>query len=860
VRLTLPGDHQVACTGTVVGAWRLPDGRQRLDIEACGVRDFALLCSAAYRVFEGHVEAAPGVRAVRVRVLALPEHEYYARRMVDIACRALRTYSLWFGPYPWPDFTIAEAFFGWNGNECATLVMIDERIFGMPHLAEGYAEYLISHEICHQWWYNLIGTNGYAETWMDEALAVHFTHRLLNQSVGRNNPFMRYPRGLEWLPNIRRDDYRSAGMYGCFGRGENGPVVRDMPNYLHLVDLFNHCYDKGGRIVGMIEERLGEVAFMDFMRIVANRYRYRILRIADFRRELELYTGKSWQEFFHNWLYDKGLCDWAVEKVVVTDALGGCCGAGQTTDAGKTAAQCHLADARGRAEEAAWLRQNKDLLVRLGVLQQWCFDLRRYVRVVVWLRQKAEYNEQTILGLALPNASGYPVRLPILPQAGSYQLQDPPASVQVVGGPAPFRGGVCVRVEVLLPCRPTQVAVDPDQTLLDRDPSNNFWHRPVRWRLTPLYTFLEESDLTAAYDRWNIIAGPWIYGTAYNDAWYTRSNMVGVRLGAYRTQEFSGGAYSAFRTDVRDLLVGVDGFWDHWPVPRMQAGFNVERRVAQVYQGDNDALRGVLWTRYVFQYGSSLYLPPMHYLEGFTAYQDNFLPFAQANVPGAVRFDRTTTVGLHYRLNYLTPYWDPEGGFQFDAYYEGGDADLPQHVGLEKLSGQFTIVKAVPDLSHGLWNLPAPVTGVARPVLEWLGDTRVALRLYGGTSMPSRGEFFTMGGAQLFRGFDLAQRQGSTVWVGSLEWRVPLAKGLNLDVCDHIMGVRNIYGAAFYDVGDAYANNRSVGSVAHALGAGLRVDVAWFGFVERTILRLDVAKAVNTDNAVQFWFGVMHPF
>src|SRR5262249_1929757 len=153
-----------------------------------------------------------------------------------------------------------ESYFGWNGNECGALVMIDERVFGMPHLARGYVESLVSHEVCHQWWYNLVGTNGYEETWMDEGLATYFSHRLLNQIVGRNNNLMSYPRCLEWLPNIRREDYRCYGMYGTFGRGENGPTVQAMPGFGHVVNLFSLAYDKGSRIVGMIEERLGEEA------------------------------------------------------------------------------------------------------------------------------------------------------------------------------------------------------------------------------------------------------------------------------------------------------------------------------------------------------------------------------------------------------------------------------------------------------------------------------------------------------------------------------------------------------------------------------------------------------------------------
>ena len=39
--------------------------------------------------------------------------------------------------------------------------------------------------------------------------------------------------------------------------------------------------------------------------------------MADFRRELEAYTGHSWYEFFRDWLYGPGLTDWAVDNVSV---------------------------------------------------------------------------------------------------------------------------------------------------------------------------------------------------------------------------------------------------------------------------------------------------------------------------------------------------------------------------------------------------------------------------------------------------------------------------------------------------------------------------------------------------------------
>ena len=146
------------------------------------------------------------------------------------------------------------------------------------------------------------------------------------------------------------------------------------------------------------------------------------------------------------------------------------------------------------------------------------------------------------------------------------------------------------------------------------------------------------------------------------------------------------------------------------------------------------------------------------------------------------------------------------------------------------------------------------------PVLGWLRETRWAFRLGGAAALPLGGEFFSLGGGDQFRGYDLSQRQGSITWVGSVEWRVPVFTNLALDVCDHIAGIRNVYLAPFYDVGDAYVNGHSLGPTAHAVGAGLRVDVAWLGLIERTILRLDIAKAIGGNTPVQVWFGVQHPF
>lgn len=830
VRASVPADHEVACSGTIRES-SVSGGRKTLIIRSdCPIRDFAFLASPRYQEHRG--EACLGERKVNVRVLALPEHAHYGKIMVRIAAHALEQYSKWIGPYPYDTFTIAESFFGWLGNECSTLVMIDARVFGMPHLAEGYVEYLISHEVCHQWWYNIIGTHGYAETWLDEAMATFYAHRVLDGKFGKNNTLFNFPKGLRWLPNIHREDYRSYGMYGTIGRGDNGPVVRDMANFGHVANLFSMTYDKGSRIVAAIEQRLGDTAFLNFMQRIHRRYQFRILRVADFLRELEEYTGQSWKEFADHWLYGPGLCDWTVDSVEHEGSP--CC-----LDKRKLL----LGWKQSSPTKTNPPREGK-------------------IRTTILLKQKGTYSEQTTLGVALCGQPGYAIRVPILPQAGNYAFEEVEGNFETLDENT-------FRVTLYLDEAPEQVMVDPDLVLADQNPANNRWKTTVRFRFTPLYTFLEETDLTAAYDRWNIIAGPWLFGAMYTDPWYTRSTMAGFRVGAVRTSQFYGGAYAAVRQDYRDTVYGVDGLIDHWPYPHFQMGFNVERRLDTWYDGDDHATRAAIFGRHIFHYGSAMYLPPMHYLEAFASYEDNFFPLARQTgdvpkIPGqnpfpGERYNYIGTGGLHYRLNFLTPYWDPEFGFFVDLTYEGGAADLDRLQGFHKVSGMVAAVHALPDFSSSVNEETHLGRGTAR-VLRWLGQTRLAVRAGGGMAFPSRGQFFSLGGSTMLRGFDLSERQGSSIWIGSVEWRVPLARGLAWDICDHAIGLRNIQLAAFYDVGGAYVENNPIGTVAHSVGGGLRFDVSWFSFVERTTLRLDVAKTVNSETATQFWFGFNQPF
>jgi hypothetical protein len=794
VRLRLPKDHVVACTGTM-RVESVEGESQTLRIGPVPARDWSFAASARYKEFKKTVEG------VTVRCVAFPEHEHYANILIENSSRAMVAYTRWFGPYPYGELNIAESYFGWNGNECCGMILIDERVFSMPHFAEGYVEYLITHETGHQWWYNVVGTDGFRETFMDEAFATYFAHRMLNQAEGKNNSLLKFPKGLGWLPGINREDYRYSQFYSTLRNNELGPAVQEMTKYRHIGNLFSAAYDRGGKIVGMVEDRLGEAAFLELMRKIYRKYYFRVIRVEDFQKELEEYTGQSWKEFFDNWLLKNGMTDWAMESVKIE-------------------------------QSETPLKKPESPIRQAGAFEEG--DRPAYKATVI-VRQKAEHDEPTTIGFSFDDGTTFDLRVPVGPLTEAVEIEKPPGRIEPLGDHR-------FKVEVMLPAEPVQVAVDPDQVLPDREPANNYWKPRVKWRVTPLYTFLDETSFTTAYDRLNVIGGPWVYGPSYADPWFTRASIAGVRAGVYRTEEFSGGVYTGYRSTYRDLAVGFDGTLMHWPFPRMEVGFHGEKSLTSFSNENADMDRGAIWSRYIIDESPSMYTAPMHHIETFASWQRNFLPTPRHTVPGAITFDKTTNIGIHYHLDLLTPYWDPEDGFKLDATYSVGVPILGQQQLTHQAWAQLSFVQAPPE------------------GLGWLSETRLAFRGQGAWALPKEGKLYALGGDWSFRGFDLAERQGSLMWVGSVEWRMPVWRRADIDVADHFARLKNVYVVPFYDVGDIYLNGKSMGEVAHAVGLGFRFDVAWFSFLERTMLRMDLAKTVNVDSPTQFWFGIQHPF
>ena len=756
VQLDVPEGQIVASSGKITEARAGKEGRQDLTIVASPARDFALACSDRYEVLERKAGD------VNVRILGFPEDHANSAKALDYACEVIPQYENWFGPYFDEEFEIATSFFGWNGNECSGLVLLDERVMKLPQSGMRYIEHLVSHETMHQWFWNAIGTDGYAETFMDEGIVNGLTARRMDEKYGRNSPLIVWEGRLRWMPTIGREDLRMSGYYGWRARGNGGSVIRDLDQMGNLGAVFSLAYDRGGKVYDMIENRLGTGRFFEFLRKIYRDYAWKTLSYADFRRELIAFDPSTdWGDFLDGWLIEHRDLDWSIEKVEV------------------------------------------------GTAAEWDPKLPVKIRI----RQRGTLTEPTVVQCSV---AGQDLRVPIWPDRGSYDVPD--AHVE--------RTGDSWVVSIRSPGAPSQVQIDPDHVLLDAVPDNNRWKPEVAWRVTPLMTPLDESAQFQAYDRLSVVGGLFV----------DQYERGGVKLAIQRLEKFQATFWAGTEPALREAIFGGQVAFPHFPSPKWTSGLFYEEGLYNFYN-DKQHSGGRLFSRYRFLESSSFLVDDAGFAEIYYGYGNEFW----AGDDGRPVSKPFAAIGGRFRLSTLFPVWNPVGGKLIDASVEYGNQALGSTYNYVRMTLEAGVVRQLP------------------PGYGYLSKTRLALRGYGGLGFPDTIPYFRLGGGDRLRALDLGRNLGSSVWLGTAEWRFPIWEEANLDALDHVVKGHNVNGSIFYDVGQSYLNGR-FSQVVNGVGVGLGVDVALFSFLERANLRVDIAQPLLPGRGPVIWFGLNQVF
>lgn len=274
VEVTAPPTMTLIASGTCA----LPEAG-RWSCQAGPVRDFALILGDDYRV------ASQVADGVVVNSYFYPDHREGGEQVLRIAVDALTLYSRLFGPYPYEELDVVETPTRAGGIEYPTLVVISDRLYpSHPRL-----EWVVVHEVAHQWWYGVVGSDQVDEPWLDEALTQYTT--LL---------YYEFLYGAETAASILKNDFQAT--YNRLVKEGN-----DMPAGLSVAayprDLYGPViYRKGALYFHALRQRVGDENFFALLQAYYRRHRYGIATPDSFLATVKMVTGSEHRDLYERWI------------------------------------------------------------------------------------------------------------------------------------------------------------------------------------------------------------------------------------------------------------------------------------------------------------------------------------------------------------------------------------------------------------------------------------------------------------------------------------------------------------------------------------------------------------------------------
>lgn len=286
---------------------------RRTDIVAGAVRDFTVLASRTLKT------ASAPVDDIVVRSHYLPAHERAGLRVLRAAHRSLTLFQKQFGRYPYRDLDVVEAplIGGAGGVEFSGLVTVATMFYrkvdmsklgGLPGgmtingkqganplsgMVDRMLEFVTVHEVAHQYWHGLVGSDSRLHPFADEGLA-QFSSILYLQKTASDE------RARADIDMQVAMNYRTMRMMGK----QDGPVDRAVAEFSSPVEYAGLVYGKGPLMYLKLRDELGASTFDSELRKYVDRYRFRIAPGNGFVEAIAESHARQARPLIRHWLHE----------------------------------------------------------------------------------------------------------------------------------------------------------------------------------------------------------------------------------------------------------------------------------------------------------------------------------------------------------------------------------------------------------------------------------------------------------------------------------------------------------------------------------------------------------------------------
>ena len=194
--------------------------------------------------------------------------------------------------YPWQKYDQISVPLG-GGAESTSATAITQRIMVTEEDEPDFSAIgIVSHELAHQWWGDLITLRSWGHAWLNESFGTYSDYLYFRHDKGDDE-------GAVNLQNKLAAYLREAKIRYI------RPIVSD--RYDRPEDMFDsHSYPKGALVLHMLRSILGDEIFFKTLSHFLHRYAFDAVDTADFIRSVKTVTGQNLDWFFDQWLFKPG--------------------------------------------------------------------------------------------------------------------------------------------------------------------------------------------------------------------------------------------------------------------------------------------------------------------------------------------------------------------------------------------------------------------------------------------------------------------------------------------------------------------------------------------------------------------------
>lgn len=247
------------------------------------IHDFAWFADKSFLV-KNDTLTLPSGRTISVAAYFYEKNEPIWRNSIGMIKQAILTKTKWLGEYPYNVVSVVDGGNG-GGMEYPTITLLESGG------SEKMLDFVINHEVGHNWFYGILASNERQHPWMDEGMNTYYDNRYSLEKYGAAGIDI-IPARSTFIKKRLPDDISQTLLQSLIAVKKDQPI-ETISEKFNGANYNMVAYTKTGNWMKNLEEVMGKEAFDNGMKEYYRQWQFKHPYPEDFKKVMEEVSGKN---------------------------------------------------------------------------------------------------------------------------------------------------------------------------------------------------------------------------------------------------------------------------------------------------------------------------------------------------------------------------------------------------------------------------------------------------------------------------------------------------------------------------------------------------------------------------------------